>query len=138
MADLSELVARLKKKVSDEVFPFEDTYYESEIQSALDYFGYSIDNLPKQLEPMVLLKAQTNMYYDLAGKHARYHRVRIEGDIEIHRQHTAENYLKMAMALEDRLDKEIDRFIGSVEMIEATRWRVSDNILVPKSDGSGY
>jgi len=140
---LEFLVNRLKARVDDEVFPPTDEELQDLIVDALSEVGYPygevpIEKLPREYIPLVLKVAQKNGYYNLAGKHARFHRFRIEGDLEVHQQHTASNYLKLATALEKSLDEELAAKVDTITVSDASRWRVSDNRMVPKPDGSAY
>ena len=135
---LNNLMDRLEVKVQDEEFPITAFEYESEIKDAILSLGYeSIDELPAKIESLVLLKCQINFYYMLAGKHARNYRVRVEGDMEVHAQQVAGNYLSLADTMETRLEKEMEK-LAEIEMIEATRYRVSTIGNVPKSTGVKY
>jgi hypothetical protein len=139
LANLTTLVMQLEGRVQDNEFPLSNYDYEAEIEASAVSLGYEdITELPKKLESLVILKSQLNFYYLLAGKHAKNYRVRIEGDMEIHSNQVAENYLKLATKLEDRLDKEMERLTDSIEMIESTRYRVSTIGNVPRSTGGDY
>lgn len=139
LADLKTLATRLETIVQDEEFPITPEEYEAEIEASAWALGYEgVEDIPNKAIPLVLLKSQVNLYYMLSGKHARHHRVRIEGDMEIHSQQTAENYLKLAYRMEIRLDKEMARLAENIENIEATRYRVSTIGNVPRSNGGRY
>lgn len=139
MADVNSIVARLERMVKDNEYPFTPAECEEELLSCAASLGYeSIEDIPLQAEGLVLLKAQINLYYALSGLHAKNYRVRIEGDMEIHSQQVAENYLKLAFALERRLEKEMERLGENIEVIEATRYRVSTIGNVPRSTGVKY
>lgn len=132
------LVTRLSARVQDEDYPYTEQQYLDEILSVITEYNYSPDNLPPNLENLVLLKCQVNLYYDLSGKHAKNYRVRIEGDMEVHKHQPSRQYIQLAMELEKRLNDELDRKMDSIEVIEATRWRVSDNRNTPYPDGRGW
>lgn len=139
MGKLNDLATRLAGRVQDDTFPLTDDDYSYEIQAAaamLGYEGDAIEDITFPHERIVLTMAEMNLYYLLAGKHAKNFRTRVEGDMEIHPQQVAGNYLELAQALEERLDSLMAQYTDSVKVIEATRWRVSDNQLVPHSDGS--
>lgn len=139
MADIAVLAARLEKRVSDATFPYSPEDYQDEILQVAVSLGYDdILELPPKLEAVVVMMAQVNMYYTLAGKHAQNHRVRIEGDMEIHPQQVAENYLKLAVEFEKKAEAERGMVTDSIEVLDATRWRVSDNRTVPKPNGGAY
>lgn len=139
MADLVTLRERLKAIVNDQSFPFTDQEYEQQIIDAVYRYDptLTVDQLPPQAERLVLLIAQTNMYYILAGKHAQNFRVRVEGDIEIHANDPAEQYLKLAMDLENRIEKELAQ-TATIQVGTATRRRVEGNEIVPNPDGSAW
>lgn len=139
MADVMLLAEKLERRVSDAVYPYSPEDYEDEIKSAASTLGYEdILELPSKLEVIVVMMAQVNMYYTLAGKHAQNHRVRIEGDMEIHPQQVAENYLKLALAFDKKVAEEQGKVTDSIEVLDATRWRVSDNRTVPRPNGGAY
>lgn len=137
---LSNLVKRLSFLVSDDEFPISEEEYRDELISTAASLGYEdILEIPsKKVESLILLKAQMNFYYMLAGKHARNYRVRVEGDMEVHAHQTSLNYLKLASALENRLEDELERISDHIEIIEATRYRVTTNGHVPYSNGAEY
>jgi hypothetical protein len=135
LADINVLSTRLSGRVQDNEYPIIPAEYTAEIEDSIALLGYEPETLPKTLEPIVLKKAMVNLYYILAGKHAKNYRVRIEGDMEIHSQQVAENYLKLALELEKGLERDIEKHTESIEMIEASRWRVSDNRNTPPSEG---
>lgn len=139
MAEINELVSKLEARVQDVEFPITPEEYLDEIESNILGLGYEDPTtLPKKLESVVILMSQVNFYYTLAGKHAKNFRVRVEGEMEMHPQQVAENYLKLAMTMEDKLETELMRKSDTMEVIESTRWRVSDNRLVPRSTGGDY
>lgn len=104
MADLNLLVTRLGSRVqpSEDFYKFSDLELQEEIMEALAHLDpeLTISELTKQEELMVMYKARSSCYYNLASKHAENMRFRIEND-EYHGQQPHTAYLALAKKYED-------------------------------------
>lgn len=98
MADLSNLVKRVSRvQPSDDFYKFTDAQFQDEILEALVVYNpnYTVADLPKEEEHLVIWKAMSSCYYILAGKHAENIRFKVQND-EYHGQQAMPSYLRLA------------------------------------------
>jgi hypothetical protein len=98
MADLSNLVGRLSRvQPSEEFYKFTDMQLRDEILDALTVYKpeYTIEELPREEEHLVLWKAMSSCYFLLAGKHAENFRFKVQND-EYHGQQVGPQYVALA------------------------------------------
>jgi hypothetical protein len=133
MADLKALAEKLGNRVqpSEDIHQFTPAQLEDEIMEALMIYrpSYSIADLPKEEEHLVLWKAMSSCFYILAGKHAEQIRFKIQND-EYHGQHATSNFLSMA----DKYENMFNEYKG-IDVNTVTRRQTGTGQKAPHYNG---
>lgn len=112
-ATLAGLIAKLRFRVKDinpEQFAFTFWELKLKIENAINEYNYQLtyNSLAKKDETPVLVKAHIDCCYELATNSAKYYRIHAgEGDTD--KSQRVVNYTQIAQALENNLERMMDR-----------------------------